>query len=192
MRTDAPTDRRWSRIEYERLIALEVLHEDEPVELIGGHLVVREPQASSHAVAIELATDALRRALGRGFRIRVQLPIALDDDSEPEPDLAVIAGQPRDSVHPHPAHPALVVEIADSRLDFDRHHKGGLYARAGLADYWVVNLVERVLEVRREPARDASAPFGWRYRSVTVLGPGAVAAPLVAPSSVIVVDDLLP
>jgi len=192
MSTEAPPARRWSRIEYERLIELAVLHEDEPVELLGGQLLLRERQASSHAVAIELATDALRRILGAGLRIRVQLPIALDDDSEPEPDLAVVAGRPRDSVHAHPGRPALIIEIADSRLDFDRHQKGGLYARAGLGDYWIVNLVERVLEVRREPVPDGRAPFGWRYGSVVVLGPGSAAAPLVAPAATISVDELLP
>jgi putative restriction endonuclease len=86
----------------------------------------------------------------------------------------------------------LTVEVADSRLGFDRRHKGSLYARAGLADYWVVNLVDRVLEVYREPVPDAEGPFGWRHARREVLGPAEAVTPLGAPSAIIRVADLLP
>ena len=66
----------------------------------------------------------------------------------------------------HPSRPALVVEVAESSLTFDREHKGSLYARGGLRDYWIVNLVDRALEVYREPGPDPAAPYGWRYRAV--------------------------
>jgi len=85
-----------------------------------------------------------------------------------------------------------VVEVSDSSLSLDRERKGSLYARAGLADYWVVNLVERVLEIYREPVADPSAMYGWRYASRTVLGPDASARPLAAPTASIVVHALLP
>ncbi len=75
---------------------------------------------------------------------------------------------------------------------FDRERKGSLYARAGIDDYWIVNLVDRVLEVYREPEPDASAVYGWRYRSVTVLTPPAVLVPLAFTSSPVAVADLLP
>ena len=78
-----------------------------------------------------------------------QLPVALDDYSEPEPDAAVVPGDPRDYRASHPTSPVLVVEVAASRLAFDRRHTASLYARARITDYWVVNLVERVLEVHR-------------------------------------------
>jgi hypothetical protein len=92
--------------------------------------------------------------------------------------------RPRDDYRDaHPARPVLVVEVAESSLGTDRGQKGSLYARAGVADYWIVNLVDRVVEVRRNPVRDPSAPFGWIYRSVEALGPGAHIAPLGAPEA---------
>src|SRR5947207_9959942 len=88
--------RRWTRKEYDRLVEVGLLHEDEPIELIGGELIVAEPKGSPHATAVALAADALRAAFGRGWLVRQQDPIALDDDSEPEPDVAVVVGTARD------------------------------------------------------------------------------------------------
>jgi Uma2 family endonuclease len=123
--------------------------------------------------------------------VRVQLPIALDPESEPEPDLAVVSGGPRDYTH-HPSRPALVVEVADPSLALDREHKGSLYARARLPEYWIVNLVGRVLEVYREPGLDAGAQFGWAYRVLLTLRADEHVTPLAAPSARIPVADLLP
>jgi Uma2 family endonuclease len=103
----------------------------------------------------------------------------------------VVSGGPRDYTD-HPSRPALVVEIADSSLALDRTHKGSLYARARLAEYWIVNLVDRVLEVYRNPGPDAGAAYGWAYRVVLTLGPDDHVAPLAAPSDRILVTDLLP
>jgi Uma2 family endonuclease len=184
--------RRWTRAEYDRLIAAGAFDPGERLELLDGQLLVREPQGSRHAVAIELALRALERALGPEWRVRVQLPVALDAESEPEPDLSVVRGDPRSSVAAHPASPVLIVEIADSSLAFDREHKGSLYARAGVADYWIVNLVERVLEVRRGPVASALAPAGWRYGHCRVLVAGTAVSLLAVPSASIAVADLLP
>ena len=90
------------------------------------------------------------------------------------------------------AHPALAVEVAQSSLDFDRARKGSLYARAAVPDYWIVNLVDGVVEVYRDPEPDASAAFGWRYGSVTRLAPPATVAPLAFSGEIIAVADLLP
>ena len=185
------TLRRWTRVEYERLVDLGVF-QCEPVELIGGQLVVAEPQGSPHATAVGAADDALRAVLPPGWIVRAQMPVALDDESAPEPDLAIVPGARADYRASHPARPALAVEVADSSLDFDRERKGSLYARAGVQDYWVVNLIDRVLEVYRDPGPDPSAPYGWRYRSVTTVAPPAVVAPLALPSTRIAVADLLP
>ena len=184
--------RRWTRAEYEQLITLGVLHEDEPIELIGGVLRVCEPQDSSHMVAVGLAMDALRAAFGAGWAIRVQGPVTLDDDSEPEPDVAVVRGTHRDYLTAHPARPALVLEVADSSLTTDCEEKGSLYARAGLVDYWIVNLAERVLEVYRVPEIDAAAPFGWRYARRDVFDAAQAVSPAAAPAASIRVVDLLP
>ena len=164
----------------------------ERIELIDGLLLVREPQKSRHATAVRLVQQALERAFGAGWDVRPQLPVALDDMSEPEPDAAVVPGDPRDYRDAHPERPVLIVEVALSRLAFDRRQKASLYARAGIADYWVVNLVDRVLEVCREPIAAPAAPYGFRYRSVTRLRPTATVIPLAAPSAAILVADLLP
>jgi len=191
MRQAPLTLRRWTRAEYDRLVDLGVL-DGEPVELIGGQLVVAEPQGSYHATAIGAVDDALRAALPPGWVVRAQMPVALDDESEPEPDLAVVPGERADYRADHPARPALVVEVAESSLAFDREDKGSLYARGGVHDYWIVNLVERVLEVYRDPGPDPTAPYGWRYRAVERLGPAAVVSPLALPSMRLAVSDLLP
>ncbi len=127
--------RRWTRRECDRLVELGVLHEDEPIELVDGEMVVREPKHTPHTTATELTAEALRLAFGRGWHVRVQEPVALDDDSEPEPDVAVVRGAPRDYLAEHPSRPALIVEVAQSSLAFDRRRKGELYARADIADY---------------------------------------------------------
>src|SRR5437868_15177058 len=90
--------RRWSRVEYDRLIEHAIFPPGEHLELLGGELLVAEPQGSRHAVAVRLAEDALRAAFGPGWEVRAQLPIALDEDSEPEPDVAVVRGSSRDYV----------------------------------------------------------------------------------------------
>jgi len=106
--------------------------------------------------------------------------------------VAIVRGEPRDHLGAHPGTAALVVEVADSSLRLDRRLKGGLYARAGLPEYWIVNLADGVLEVHRRPQPAADAPHGWCYGSVEVLRPPATATPLGVPGTPIPVADLLP
>jgi Uma2 family endonuclease len=185
------TLRRWKRAEYERLVDLGLFRGD-PVELIAGQLIVAEPQASYHATALGAADDAFRRVLPPGWIVRAQMPLDLDDESVPEPDLAVVRGTRADYRESHPPRAALVLEVADSSLEFDRRQKGSLYARAGIEEYWIVNLIDRVLEVHRDPSADPSSPYAWRYLSVETLRPPVVIAPLALPSARIAVADLLP
>jgi Uma2 family endonuclease len=184
--------RRWTRTEYRRLLDVGILREGDPVELLDGHLVVAEPQEPRHAATAELIADRLRAAFGPGWSVRVGAPIALDDLSEPEPDVAVVPGSPRDYLHEHPSRAALIVEVSLSRLAFDRTRKLGAYARAGVSEYWIANVVERVLEVYRRPARVAASPSGWGYRSIRRLQAPATVSPLAAPKARIRVADLLP
>jgi Uma2 family endonuclease len=184
--------RRFTRAEYERLIELGVFQPGEAIELIGGELMVAEPQGAPHYTAIRKTARALEVAFATGWEVRTQGPIGLDDDSEPEPDVAVVAGVPEDYARAHPSRPVLTVEVAESSLALDRQRKGSLYARAGLAEYWVLNLVDRVLEVYREPGPDPTAPFGWRYGRCEVLDAAARVTPLAAPGSSIPVSRLLP
>ena len=178
------------RIEYERLVDLGMFA-GERLELIDGVLVVREPQKAPHATAMLAVDEALRQAFGHGWHVRPQLPVALDASSEPEPDLAVVRGAYRDYRRHHPARPVLLVEVSDSTLMRDRR-KGGLYARAGVRDYWIVNLIDEVLEVYRQPHRSRSSQFGWVYREVHVFHRGEAATPMAAPRARVAVNDLLP
>ena len=184
--------RRFTRVEYERLTEIGFFQPGERLELIDGLLIVREPQKSRHATAVRLVQRALERAFGPGWDVRPQLPVALDDMSEPEPDTAVVPGDARDYRDAHPTSPVLVVEVAESRLAFDRRKKSSLYARAGISDYWVLNLRRRVLEVHREPEAFDLAPYGFRYRSIVTLTPPSTVTPLAAPWAAIPVADLLP
>jgi Uma2 family endonuclease len=183
--------RRWTRFEYDKLIDAGFLGPGDKIELLGGQLCISELQNNPHAMAISLGLDALQKALAPRWHVRVQLPIALDEESEPEPDLAVVSGGPRDYTD-HPSRPALVVEVADSSLALDREHKGSLYARARLPEYWIVNLVDRVIEVYRNPGPDAGALYDWAYRGVLTLGPDEHVTPLPDPLARILAADLLP
>lgn len=184
--------RHFSRAEYEKLIALGVFQPGEAIELIGGDLMVAEPQSAAHYTAIQKTAKALEAAFGAGWEVRTQGPIGLDDDSEPEPDVAVVPGGPDDYSRAHPSRPVLTVEVAESSLGFDRQRKGSLYARAGLQDYWVLDLVGRALEVYRQPIADAAAPFGWRYAHREVFDAAARVTPVAAPGSSVAVSRLLP
>jgi Uma2 family endonuclease len=184
--------RRFTRAEYDRLIELGIFQPGERIELIAGQLMIAEPQGESHYGAIWKTARAIEAAFGPGWYVRSQAPIGLDDESEPEPDVAVVPGTVHDYLREHPTRPVLTVEVSESSLAMDRRHKGSLYARAGLDDYWVVNLINRVLEVYRQPVRDPPAPFGWHFARREVLDPSMLAAPLAAPNAVIRVADLLP
>jgi Uma2 family endonuclease len=183
---------RWSRDEYARLIDHGFLDEDDPIELLDGLLLIKEPQHSPHRTAVLLVAKAMEWAFGEGWFVQTQSPIILGDRSEPEPDVCVVRGSPRDYVDAHPRRPALIVEVAQSGLRVARGRKAAVYARARTADYWIVNLVDRVLEVHREPARPGPARRRWGYAAIETLGADAAIAPLAAPSAAIRVADLLP
>jgi len=163
-----------------------------PIELISGQLIVAEPKGSPHTTAVELTAEASRAAFGPGWVVRGQDPVALDDESEPEPDVVVAPGTHRDSRDAHPSHPALLVEVSESTLAFDRRYKGSVAASAGVADYWIVNLVDEVLEIHRRPRPDPSAEFGWRYLDVEVFRTAGRVSPLARPDVTIAVADFLP
>ena len=184
--------RRFSRAEYDKLIEIGFFQPGDPIELIGGELMVAEPQGAEHYTAICKTARALEASFGPGWNVRTQGPIGLDEESEPEPDVAVVPGSLDDYSREHPARPVLTVEVAVSSLGVDRRRKGSVYARAGLPDYWVLNLIDRVLEVYREPIADSSAPFGWRYSRAEVLSADAHVTPLAAPAASIPVARLLP
>jgi Uma2 family endonuclease len=186
----APRTFHWTREVYDRLVELGFFHQRR-VQLIDGEIYEMSPQGASHAMAIQLAHDALERAFGHGFCIRSQLPLALSPVSEPEPDVAVVRGTPRDYPN-HPNSALLVVEVSDTTLEFDATRKAAVYARAGIAEYWIVNLAEARLDVYRGPSEDARFDLGAGYVDVRGYGRGDQVSPLAKPTSVVRVADLLP
>ena len=188
-----PARRRWNRFEFERAGEMGIFRPDERLELIEGEIVEKMvPQNSPHATAIRCVEEALRLAFPRGHDVRVQLPLALDDASEPEPDLAVVVGGFRDFALDHPRSAVLIVEVADTTLAYDRRIKATLYARAGVTDYWIVNLSNRTIEVYRDPAQTNEQPSGYQFQTVASHLPGASVSPLASPEVRIPVADLLP
>ena len=183
---------RWTCHEYQRLIDHGFLDEDAPIELLDGLLLVKEPQHSLHRTAVLLVAKAVERAFGDGWFVQTQSPIILDDRSEPEPDVCVVRGSPRDYIESHPTRPALIVEVAQAGLRIARGRKAAAYARARISDYWIVNLIDRMLEVHREPMRPGPARRHWGYTAIETLVTDAAITPLAAPSARIRVADLLP
>lgn len=187
-----PRSRRFTREEFYQMADLGFF-QDQRVELINGEIIEMAPQNETHAAIISLVQREVERVFGSASWVRVQMPVIGGPASDPEPDLAVVEGNPRDFLgKQHPATALLVVEVSETTLRFDRGLKSNLYAAMGIEDYWIVNLIDNRLEVCRAPRADASAPFGHRYETVTVLKRGEFVHPLARPDSQIAVADLLP
>ena len=182
----------WTVSEFEKLFDLGFFAPDARLELIQGEIWKKMSQNEPHSIAVLLAQYKFMELFAIGYVVRVQLPLIIGDTSKPEPDLAVVTGAPRDYLASHPTTAELVIEISDATLRADQTVKAALYARAEIAEYWIVNLVERTIEVRRQPAAIQSEPLGHGYRSTQILLPGESIAPLGAPDDLIGVDELLP
>lgn len=161
------------------------IFEDRRVELINGEIIEMSPMTSKHGVAIHLVQDALRTLFGDGYFVATQIPLDLGGISEPEPDVAVYTGTARDYTDQKPSHALLVVEISHATLTPDRNEKANLYAKAGIQDYWIINLKNNVLEVYRDPAETG-------YQSMTCLTAQDGISPLALPSVQISVATMLP
>ena len=134
-------------------MALAGLFEGRRVELLNGEVIALTPQGSAHASAVARIVRTLTAAFGERASIRPQLPLALDDASEPEPDIAVCRPDPRDYAdrHPCPSDVLLIVEVSDNSLAYDRGPKAASYARSGIPLFWIVNVTDRVLETCKDP-----------------------------------------
>ena len=181
----------WTADEFERLFDAGFFAPDAKLELIEGEIWEKMTQNEPHAVALSLAEFALSGVFANCY-VRTQQPMILGETSKPEPDLAVVTGAPRDYLAAHPTTAQLVIEISDSTLRADQTTKAALYARAQIAEYWIVNLVDRTLEVRRQPWPMEGELLGHGYRSTQILLPGESIAPFGAATSPVGVDELLP
>jgi len=182
-----PTPRRFTTEEYYKLLEVGILSEDDHVELIEGEILVMTPKGIKHAAGSTRLTNYFPRKLAGRAIVRIEQPIHLSDDSEPEPDLVLAA--PADDFydyhHPTPKEVLLAMEIANSSLAFDRSEKGLLYARAGIIQYCILNLRERTLEDYRLPSRRG-------YRSKHVYTEGQSLTLVAFPEFKVKVAELLP
>ena len=175
----------WTRAEYHRIGEMGLLA-DRRVQLIRGQVIEMSPMKSRHATGIILMAEVFREILGlQGGSIRQQLPLVLNSHSEPEPDLAVVSGSPRDYAQAHPTTALLVGEVSDSTLKFDQQTKSALYAEAGIPEYWILNLVDNQVEVYRDPS-----PEGYQTRQVW--GSQDLISSLINPDRRVSVSELLP
>ncbi|MBL8793754.1 MAG: Uma2 family endonuclease [Planctomycetia bacterium] len=184
--------RRFTVAEYHQLIQLGVLTENDRVELLEGWLVHKMPHNPPHDGTIQVANESLIGRLPAGWKTRIQSSITTAD-SEPEPDITVVRGDARTYLlrHPGPSDIGTLIEVADSTLHLDRGDKARLYARAGIVIYWIINLVDRQVEVYTDPTGPDAAP---RYRQRQDY-PETASVPLVLDGqqlTLIPVRDLLP
>lgn len=184
--------RRFTVAEYHRLIELGILTENDRLELLDGYLVEKMPHDPIHDGTIQLVEDALRGVLPSGWCVRVQSALTLSK-SEPEPDVAVARGDKRTYLgrHPGAADVGLVIEVSNTSLDSDRDDKIPLYARDGIPVYWIVNLIDRQVEVYEQPSGTSPSPS---YGSHRTFKPGDAVPIVLGGTGVggIPVADLLP
>ena len=191
MQAADPQSRLWSRDEFHQMAELGFFA-GQRAELLEGEIMVFSPQKPAHFVATDQVADLLRRHFAKGFHIRMQGPLELGPHSEPEPDVAVVKGSRAAYRTRHPRTAVLVVEVSDTTLRNDRNRKASLYARAKIADYWIVNLVDRRLEVYRQPQPDPTQAYGHGYGATTILGAKQSISPSGLPKVSLAVADLLP
>lgn len=178
--------RRFTVAELLHLAKIGFLGDDERVELIRGEIVEMSPISEGHASSVMRLTSLLSTEFGQRALLNVQNPIQLDDDTLPQPDVALL--RPRDDFysrrHPGPEDVLLLIEVSDTTLPYDRRVKAALYSAAGVLEYWIINLPKRIIEVYRQPQ-----PEG--YRTMTRYAPGETLSPLVFPDVVLNVNEVL-
>lgn len=176
--------RRLSVDEYHRMIEAGILDEDERVELLEGVIVEMAPQGPPPAFCIQRLNRLLVRTLSDDYDVRPQLPLTLGEWNEPEPDLAVVR-RDASSWEQHPGTAILAIEVSDSSLRKDRRVKASVYARFSVAEYWIVNVVDRTVERLSEPD-----PTAGVYRSRDVHSIGATLTSKVLPQVSFPVSEL--
>lgn len=173
--------------EYHRMIEAGIFGLDERIELVLGQLISMVAKGSPHSAAVTRGRDLLAdRFSRRQTQIRVQEPVTLEDHSEPEPDLALVNPDPTyyEARHPQASDVLLIIEVSDSTLSYDREVKSRAYAKAGILDYWVLDLKNRQLHVYRDPMSDG-------YGQEVALGEAEMIAPLAFPTISVRVGDFL-
>ncbi|MBI2016243.1 MAG: Uma2 family endonuclease [Candidatus Rokubacteria bacterium] len=177
--------RRFTREEFHRMGEAGIFTEDDRVELIEGEIVQMSPIGHPHAYSVMMLTNLLITRLGGRALLSPQNPVALSDDTEPLPDIVLIRPRPGyKETDITPADALLLIEVSDTSLRYDRRVKLRLYARAGIPEYWVVDVGGEAVEIHREPRGD-------RYERVERVGRGGRIAPEAFPDVVLAIDEIL-
>ena len=182
----------WTREQFHQMGEAR-LFDGQRVILMEGEILVMPPIGDLHAGIVTVASAVLRDVFGPGFFVREEKPFDVGNATDPQPDIAVIAGTMRDFLYQGITKATLIVEVSDSTIAYDHSKKASLYAKAGVADYWIINLDHKPpwVEVYRQPQPDQTQPFGFGYRETTVHQGGAVIQPLGSPNP-LAVSALLP
>lgn len=177
--TQTPQPVRFTVQDYHRLVDLGFLGEDDHIELIRGELIQTAARGTAHEACITRLLRVLLPSIGERATLRCQSPITLAFDGEPEPDFAIVQNREDDyaSAHPTAKETLLVIEVADSSLEYDRTVKLALYAEAAIPHYWLFNVIDRTLEAYSEPAQITPGQFGYLNRRM-VTSSGAIALPV--------------
>jgi Uma2 family endonuclease len=179
---------RWTRTHTKMMLEANIFAPHE-IELIHGEIIQKTPQNQPHAAANDNGYDALTDVFGKGY-VQHSAPIVIDEESSPEPDLAVLKEHRRTYTdNPNATDCLLVVEVSDSTLSIDKATKAELYAKAGIAEYWIVNINARTIIVHREPS---SSEGEVGYGHIQTYDATKTIAPLARPEVVIAVADMLP
>jgi Uma2 family endonuclease len=189
--TGWPRPFRWTVAQFHAVNSTGLFAGRRPM-LIRGVILEQGPMNPPHAIALELLIEVIRAAFGPGWRMRSQLPLVLGSDTDPFPDVAMIAGDLRSAPRTHPTTAAMVVEVSDTTLAYDLSEKAELYATASIQEYWVLDLNARQLHVLRDPAPLPANLGATAYRTHLTLGANSTVSPLAAPTSIVRVVDLLP
>lgn len=177
--------RRLSVHDYHRMAESGILQPDERIELLEGQIIQMAAKGTAHRAAVTRIQRLFQAQIGDRVLICLQDPVQLDDYSEPEPDIAILVPDPLDYAehHPTPAEVYLLIEVSDTTLKFDRERKAPAYARAGIQEYWVLDVNDRKLHVYRSPNQDG-------YQSETILAEELTIAPLAFPECVIAIKEM--
>ena len=179
--------RRFTVAEYYAMAEAGILTEKDRVELLDGEIVVTAPIGNRHAFCVDWLNRFWILALAERAIVRIQNPVRLNDSSEPEPDITLLVWKDDFYVsgHPGPQDVLLLIEVADSTVDFDRNQKLQLYARAGITEVWIVNLQDRRVETYSEPEGD-------QYGNIRHYGPGESVSPVSFPDIALEVERIVP
>jgi Uma2 family endonuclease len=172
---------------YQKMVAAGVLTRDDKIELIDGEMLEMAPIGMKHVLVLSKLTKLFVLGVGDAGIVVPGCPVDVDEFSEPEPDLCVLRARPDmyGTRHPEPVDVLLLIEVSDSSLAFDLSVKRALYARSGVAEYWLADVPGRALRVFREP-------LGDEYLQHAMHPAGSVVRPLAFPDIAVDVGVLFP